>query len=209
MAGLLSNIEPDRAPSARDDVVADDDTPNVSPEEQATYERLVDQAFKLMYEGGEVRPFILQLLDNDPDDLREIFGDALPLDEPDPDGSGKTMWEAQGPIIALAATTCVVAMEAVRRSDIDPEEDGYIILHAGAQILEDIAEISEKSGKHNFTQDEVNEAMRKAADLYRAAGSEEGLVNLDRAKQEFNEIVAADKEGRIGDILPQLAGNAQ
>jgi hypothetical protein len=164
-----------------------DQQPNVTPEEQAAYDKFVKHALMLMYGGGQVRPGILHLLDNDPKDLIQII--------PTLQGHGVS------PIIRLAATAVVVTMQTVRDTS---EQDGAIILHGGKAILEDLAEISQKAGIHDYSDAEVNEAFRVGADLYREAGQTEGLVNLNEAKDEFQQIVTADKSGKLGDVLPPL-----
>jgi hypothetical protein len=182
---------------AVDDVVDDDDdegAPNVSPEEQAQYEDFVSACRELIYEGGQINERILGLLDEDPADIKELFGDVLPLDEPTEDGG--TLWEREGNVIALAAATVAVVVEVAKdMQESDTLPDGDIIFHAGREVLEDIAETSRETGHYQYNQKEVSEAFRKAVDLYREAGAAEGLVDLDVAKQEFNQIVAADKAG--------------
>lgn len=192
------------------DTASDEGGEAATPEEQAQYDALVTGAYELMYADGEVRPTILEFLDENPEDLRKIFGEALPLDEPaDPnDPEGPTIWEAQGPVIALAATTVIILLEVLRQGG-NERPEGYVILHAGTEILEDIAEISEKAGKHTFTQEEMGEALRKGADLFREAAAEEGMIDLDQVKAEFGEVVDADKQGRLGDVVPGLSSDSQ
>jgi hypothetical protein len=165
-----------------------DQQPNVTPEEQASYDKFVKQGMTLMYGGGQVKPGILHLLDNDPKDLIEIIPELQDKD-------------AGNPVIRLAATAVVVTMQVVRDTG---EQDGAIILHGGQAILEDLAEIAGKAGIHDYSDDELNEAFRVGADLYREAGKAEGLVNLNEAKDEFGQIVAADKAGKLGSVLPAL-----
>lgn len=203
MAGLIEGRLRDRV-AGRDDrgdgVVPDEDElPNASPEEQAAYDRIVDSAFRILYEGGQVRPAILELLDDDPADLKALLGDALPLDAPDPHEPGRTLWQAQGPVIALAAAAVIVLIDALRRLDERPE--GYIVLRAGEEIIEDLAEIARLAGRRAYSREELSEALRKGADLFREAGAAAGLVDEEAAKGEWDEIVEADREGRAGALL--------
>lgn len=202
--GSAAQAPPDAGSS--DDTVGDDEgREQASPEEQQEKDDLVKAAFMLIYAGGRVRPVILQLLDDNPADLKQIFGDVLHLDQPaDPQSpSGPTLWDAQGPIIALAATGVVIMLEVMKQNG-GPPSDGGIALHAGAEVLEDLAHISELAGKHKFSPDEMAEALRKGADLFREAAAEEGMINLDQLKQEFGQIVAADKAGQLNRVLPGL-----
>lgn len=186
------------AEEVESDVVDDDDegAPNVSPEEQQAYEDFVSSAMELIYEGGKVNPYILSILDDDPTDIKEIFGEVLPLDEPTEDGT--TLWEREGPVIALAAAAVVVVLELVRKMG-DERPDDTVLAHAASEIVADIADTSNQTGGHKYTDAEASEAYRKAADLWREAASAEGLIDLTQATEEFNQIVAADKAGAFGD----------
>jgi hypothetical protein len=208
MAGLLNQIAGESEGPDKDVAVAGDpsvvpedgEESNVTDEEQAAKDAFVEQGFALMYDGGQVNPYILKLLDDDPTDIREIFGEVLPLDD--------DMWATEGPVIALAATAVVIVLEVLRRMGPENQPEGDIIFHGGKEILEDIAEIARVAKKREYTPEELGEAMRKGADLFREAASQEGMIDLDAATAEFDEIVQADREGRINDILPQL-GAAQ
>lgn len=169
----------------------DDETPNVAPEEQAEYERFVRAGFELLYAGGEVRPGILEMLDEDPADLVEVLGNVEELKQ-------------FNPTVALAATAVLVVLEVVRRMG-ENRPDGAIVLHGGKEILEDIAEIARAAKIHDFDQDELNRAMLMAMDLYREAASAEGLVDLEALKAEFEEIKQADQEGRAEELLPGIS----
>lgn len=183
-----SGLAPPRNDAVRDDVAADEDG-NVTPEEQAAYEEFVLNGYELLYEGGEVRPGILELLDEKPDDLMAVLGNVE--------------LERFSPVVALAATTTIVVLELVRRYGED-QPDGAIILHGGKDLLEELAEIAGLYGSHDYSEEEMSEAFRMGADLYREAAADIGLVDLDALKAEFAEIVAADREGRSAELLPGL-----
>ena len=53
-------------------------------------------------------------------------------------------------------------------------------------------------------EDGANKAMLMAADLYREAAASKGLVDEEALKAAFDEVVTADKEGRLGEVLPEL-----
>lgn len=196
MTGIMPQAKPDQP----DDVVADDDDGNATPEEQAQYDELVTTGFELLYKGGKVRDGILEMLDEDSSDLKEIFGKlSEEWDQPDPDDEqGRTLWETQQRVIALAATLTVVVLEAVQRTGTD---DGSVILHAGKELIEDLAQLAHVAEVYDYSDEEVSEAFRKAADLYREAAASAGLIDKDAVAAEFQEIVKADKEGRLGDVL--------
>lgn len=189
MAGLMgaAPAAPSEEPVDPNTVSDDEDArEQPTPEEQAQYDDFVKGALMLVADQGES---ILDLLDEDPSDLKGILGDAVPLDE-------------MTPALALAATTVIVVLEAVRRAGEKPSDD--VLLQGGKEVLESIAELGEKAGEQEYSQDELNQAWLMGLDLYRATAESEGLVDDAALKAQFDEIVSADKEGRLGSVLPAL-----
>lgn len=197
MAGMLNEavarkIGPETAEVETPNLDGGEEEPNVTPEEQKAYEGFVADGMLLIYEGGEVRPSILELLDENPADLVAILGDVEALKE-------------FSPVVALAATATVIVLELVRRAgDQRPEDD--IIFHAGREILEDLATLAGEAKIHDFSEQEMNKAFYIALDLYREAAAQEGLIDVDQLKAEFEEIKQADAEGLFGD--GQVPGGA-
>lgn len=204
----MAGIAPPNMQAPPDAAEEDEDLSNVSPEEQAAYTDLVVTAKELLYSGGKVRPEILAMLDEDPSDLKEVLGASAEVwEQPSPDDPNKTVWQAQQPLFALAATCVVVLLEAVQKTGImekAPEDAGSIILHAGQEVMEDIAELAQRVGLYDYSEAELAEAFRKGADLYRDAAAEAGLVNMDEAAGEFEQITNASREGRTDELLPGL-----
>jgi hypothetical protein len=176
----------------QEDVVGDDEEgEQATPEEQAQYEAFVKDGFKLIYEGGEARQSILDMLDEDPADLIDVLGDVKDLKDVTPS-------------VTLAATAVIVVLELVRRAGPNKPADD-IILHGGKAILEDLAHLATVSGVHDYSQDEIDQAWLMGQDLYRETATQEGLLDPAALKSQFDEIVTADKDGRLGDVLPALA----
>ena len=177
------------APKQADLLVDDgDEEANVTPEEQAAYEALIDSAMELIYSGGEVNPGIVKMLDDDPSDLMAVLGDTEAM--------------AQfSPLVAISATAVMVVLEVVRRGG---DVDDTVIFHAGRAIVEDLVEVAEKVQQADYTPDEVNKCFLMAADLYREVAAQQGLVDENELKAQFEEFVKADKEGRLGELSPEL-----
>lgn len=194
MAGLLDMGGGQPAPAdpaaqgapPADTVTDDEGTEQATPEEQAQYDAFVKMGRSLIGDGGEK---LLDMLDEDPADLIKILGDAETLRDP-------------SPAVTLAATAVIVVMEAIRRSPEKP--DDAVILHGGKELLETIAQLGSDAGGHDYSQDEMNQAWLHAQDLYRETASAAGLIDDDALKQQFDEIVTSDKEGRLGKVLPGL-----
>lgn len=160
---------------------------NVTPEEQAAYDRFVLDGMSLIYAGGKVRQSILELLDEDPADLVAILGDVGELKQ-------------FSPVAALAATTVVLVLELLRRAG-DRKPDDAVILHGGKELLEELAHLAGEAGIHDFGQNELNRAFLIGMDLWRECAATAGLIDLGQLKAEFAEIRTADAEGRLGDLL--------
>jgi hypothetical protein len=201
MAGMMPDAAPALPPAAAGaapsptpeqaaDTVSDneDATEDATPEEQEQYDAFVKGALKLVADQGES---ILDLLDNDPTDLKEILGDAGQFDNITPP-------------LALAATTVIVVMEAIRRSGEKPADD--VLMHGGKEVLEVIAELAEKAGEQEYSQDQLNQAWLMGLDLYRSTAEQEGMIDDNALKAQFDEIVTADKEGRLDSVLPAMKG---
>jgi hypothetical protein len=188
-------VEPEQTEAQQPEVEQGADAePNVSPEEQQQYEDFIKDAMELVYTGGKVNEGILGLLDDDPDDLLKMFGDIPELQQFSPE-------------IALAGATVAVILETIRRGGDKPDDS--ILLHAGKEILEDLAELAGKAKVHDFTEEEMNKAVLIALDIYREAGRDEGLVDDDELKAQFAEVQQLDQEGRLGELLTAGSGQQQ
>ncbi len=161
-----------------------------SEEEQAQYEQFVNDARKLIYAKAQINPGILKLLDDDPKDLIAILGEEVGQDF--------------SPVIALAATATIVVLEAVRRAE--PKPPGEVIMHGGAEILEDLADLAGEVGIHTYTEEEINQAMIHAVNLYRITGAQEGLVDEAELAEEFTDILNAQETGGTAAVAKMLPG---
>jgi hypothetical protein len=169
------------------DVVADDeDVEQATPEEQEAFDAFVLVGLGLIYGGGEVKPGILKLLDEDPTDLKKVLGD-------------NPEFENFNPVVALAGAAVVVVLEIVRKGENIPDA---VILHGGKLILEELANVADEAGSHTFSQEELNRAFYIALDLYREAATSEGLLDPTQLKEEFGQIKAADEQGAFGQGPP-------
>ena len=191
MAGMIGaplrrHIGPARASTSGES--HEEDLPaNVTPEEQEQYDRFVLDGMTLIYEGGKVRQSILDLLDEDPADLVAILGDMDELKQ-------------FSPVVALAATSVVLVLELVRRAG-DGKPDDAVILHGGKELLEELANLADEAGIHDFSQNELNRAFLIGMDLWRESASSAGLIDVGQLKAEFAEIRTADAEGRLGALF--------
>lgn len=169
-----------------------------TPEEQAQLEDFVMAALVLIYEEKQVRPAIMDMLDDDMSDLNAVLGQTLAAIE---EGEEQGADPPPPHLLAIAATAVMIVMQLNSMADAPlPDE---IIFHGGKEIVEELVEISTKMG-NEIGPDEANRAFLIATDLYREAAADAGLVDEAELAKQFEEIVAADKQGRLGEVLPAL-----
>lgn len=193
MAGLMNlpqqgdvPADPAAAPAAApaDDGSGDTgETPNVTPEEQAAYDQFVKNGMEVIYsdEGGNVRPDILNRLRQHPDD----------------------------PIHTLANVAVWLTINVEQSAEQSGAQiDDDVLMHGGIALLEELAEVSGAAKIHTYDEKEVNAATLAAMDLYREAMTQSGKIDPEQLKQEFGQIVAADKAGNVASVLPQIKDGA-
>lgn len=173
-APMPEEDEAEAPPAAEPDAAAGgEETPNVTPEEQAQYDEFVNNAMSMIYDP-KVRTKIL-------DSLRVT---KQPMDD-------------------LANTAVMVVKGAVGSAEKAGQKiSDDVLYHGGAEILQQLAEYADKAKIHTFTEDEMEGAWYKALDLYRQLGTNDGTINPDALKGEFQQIVDADKAGTLDQIVP-------
>lgn len=173
--------------------LGDDVETNVSDDENEAFNDFMAAAFALIYENEDDKPraSVLKLLDDDPSDLKAILT-AEELDQ-------------FTPLVAIAATAVVLVVHLL---DVAGEErpDDAVIMHGGASVVEELATIWEGVNKTEISEDDTNKAWTMAADLFREVAADKGLIDEAALKDEFNKLVVADHEGRLGEVSPELEG---
>ena len=184
MPGLLTQQQtaapgaPGAAPSsAAAPQQAGEGQPNVSPEEQAIYDTFVDNAFSAIYDEKAL-----------PQVLKSLEGDGDPID-----GLANT-----------AVTTIIRVQDSAENAGQQLTSD--VVFHAGAEILEDLADLAEKAGIHTYTTDELEGATFKAMDIYRETKGVDGGTQ-PQIVEDFKQIVELDKAGRMDEVAPGLTEN--
>lgn len=186
MRGLLSK---DEAPEDTGAEMPDESgMPQASPEEQALYTEFVNNGFKLVYAGGEVKPAILTSLE----------GDGEPME-------------------GLANTTvAIVARVAQAAEEAGQDLDAGLIMHAGSEILADLANLQKEAGIAELSEDEIEGAFYRAVDLYREQAQSAGKLDTAGLEEDFIALSEADEAGDPDAVLPgateaarRLAGKAQ
>ncbi len=169
----------------------DDADSNVSPEEQAQYSQFEKNYIDLIYtDDNQVRPEILESLRS---------GSGAQVD---------TQGEATPPhILALAST----AVTLVEKLDDSAREAGKpltddVLTQGGVSVIEELAEVAEAAGIRDYSEDELSGATTVAFDLYRDKAIADGRTDEDTLKGQFDELLQADQQGRVQDVMPELGG---
>lgn len=192
-AGSASVAPPTAAPASEAGV--DDGEPNVSPEEQAQYDEFVENGLRIIYaEGQEAEvspPLLAQLRGEFGEEVTAMFQGAEP-----PLGS------APHDALSVTGAMIVLILDASADQAGAPVDDD-VVMHAGVALLEELGEVSEAAGIADYSEQDLENAFYRAADLYRLVSP-----RMDQAalQSQFEQIVAADKAGELGALLPGIEG---
>lgn len=157
--------------------------PNVTPEEQAQYDKVVKNGMELIYDpNGQVTPEVMKRLST-----------------------------GNKPIESLSQTAVWLVMmveQDANRNNFPIEDD--VLLHAGKELFEQLADVAEALGIHKFKEAELQGAWYNALDMYREANQDEGgRIDKDQAANEFAQLNEADKEGRADELIPGFEQNME
>jgi hypothetical protein len=188
MAGLMNTMEntPPRTEAMASDAPVPADASmgegeeQATPDEQRMYDTLVNKAYEVIYQGGKTNPQILKSLE----------------------GGGE-------PVDGLANTTAMVMM----RLEDAGERQGKkfppdVMLHAGVEVLEDLADLAGQAKIHKFNEEEIQGATYQALDIYRATRQKQGKLDMPAIQQDFQQIMEANKAGQLGELLPGVEEGA-
>jgi hypothetical protein len=171
-----------------------DPQPNVSPEEQAQYDEFVTNGMQLIYQkqGGtvQVAPAVLAQLKGDWKGVEGSLGQVPQEEKP---------LDPKSPIdcLAVATVALVLSLEA-SATGAGKQLDPAVTFHGGAEILEQLADIDNAAGIHDFSDDEMTGAAHRTAMLY---GVSTKSMNKQEALAEFDHFLKTQ-----GDSLGQSLG---
>lgn len=156
--------------------LADEEQPNVGPDEQQAYDTFVGNGMELLY-NENVMPKLLESI-RSAEDPAEGLGNAV--------------------------ATLVMRLDD-SASKAGQEISGDVKLHAAKELLEQMAEVAEEAGVHEYSEEEMESAFYSALDTYRTTRQAEGKLNPEEFQGDMQEIQAADQEGRIDEVLPGVS----
>jgi hypothetical protein len=171
-----------------------------TPEEQAAYEKMMEALGDVLYPKAEVNPTVLQQLSGQMGkDEAAIFAKADPPFNP----------EASGDALAGTAVLLIVTVDSrlgyqkqanAQEDDANPNY-AAVLMESAKDLASILAEISQNAGIHDYTEDELNNAWLRGTDLYQQVSP---TLDREMLKEKFIDLAVADKQGRLGEVVPQL-----
>lgn len=155
-----------------------------SPKEQEIYNRFVAKAYEMVY-AEETLPKIIEMLRGE---------------------------EGDDPADGLAITAATVTARVLDAAEAAGQQiDGAIVLHAGAEIFGDLAELSKRAGIHDWQEgtDEFEGAWYRALDDFRVMRQQAGRLDTEVYQQDLEGLKQADAEGELGAQLAALQGRGE
>ncbi len=150
--------------------------PNVSPEEQKSYDQFVDNALSAIYDEKSL-----------PQIIQSLRGDGNPMD-------------------GLANTVVNIVMRVKSSAEQAGQEiSDDILLAAGGEIIEDLAGLAATAGVHEYTPEEIEGAFFQSMDIYREMTGRDGGQNREQIVQDMNQLNALDEAGRLDEVAPGLS----
>ena len=189
-------MAPQAQPGAAPADMGSADQGNVTPEEQAEYDAFIRNAHEVIYDqNNEVSPVFIQHLKGEMDEqTAQMFAGV------EPPLSGN-------PVDNLAVASVLLTMfldSSAAQAGKDIPND--ILYHAGVELVEEMAEVADAAGIHDYSEKELEGGFYRALDLFRTASPR---VDKDALGEEFAEIANADKNGTLEQMLPGIMQGQQ
>lgn len=121
------------------------------------------------------------------------------------------MLQGKDPVDALAQTAAMVIFRVIELAVKSGQALTMdVMLHAGQEVFEDLADLSTKLGVHDFQADQksTEAALYRTMDYVRVHMQESGLINQDKMKQLLGALQQMDQDGQLGTGLKKLSGAA-
>lgn len=164
------------ASAAAPEVGPEEPEGNVTPEEQAIYGKFMENYYRVVYGGDKGEGPLAQ----------EIV---------------VTIQNTQDKVLALGASA-----EAVVRELADSAETAGkpipkdVLMHAGTEVIGDLADLVEAAGIYDYTQDEMGKALQVGMSMYAQSKG----VPKEVFEQDFAMLQQAERDGTIEDVIPGI-----
>lgn len=172
------------------------DQSNVTPEEQAQYDQFVRNAVEIIYPEdaqGQMSPALAGQLQGqfDEQSMQMLQGVEPPLDPANPLDN----------IAGAAVLICLYLDASASQAGFDIDDD--IMFNGGAEVVEILASDGEAMGFFDVDDQQTEQAFYRACDIFRTVSPR---VDQNMLADQFQEIVSADQQGKLAQLLPNLPG---
>ena len=158
--------------------------------------RFSDMAYQLIYGGktqdGEANPAILKMLRTG-QDARQQQGEPQQAQGPG------------GPVDALAHTAAAVGS---RVAEAGGAKDGAVVFMGTMDVLGELASVAATAGLYDYSQEEIDSAAPRAAELLYGRTAKLGIWNQQEIEQEFAGLLEANADGSLERNLAEVAAVA-
>lgn len=105
--------------------------------------------------------------------------------------------------VAVAAST-IVARVATAAEKKGMKLNGDVVFAAGKTIVEDLINLSEKAGIHEYSQEEVEGVFYNTLDTFRGLMDKAGRINKQAAERDFAKLQQMNQSGEIDRMMMGL-----
>jgi hypothetical protein len=152
-----------------------DEESNVSPDEQEAYNVFVSNGMELLY-SEQVMPQVLEAIKGD-----------------------------DNPVEGLANALAMIVLRLDESAgEAGQEVSGDVKFHGATELLEQMAELAEEAGIHEFSEEDMEAALYQAMDVYRSVQGEQGKLPTEDLSQDMQELMALNESGRMDEVFPGL-----
>ncbi len=149
--------------------------PNVTEAEQREYETFVTNGMRIL-DDQKALPKLLE----------SIAGDGNPVE-------------------GLANSLAMLVMRLEDSAAQGGQKiSGDVMLHGGTELLEQMVELAEEAGVHEFEEKEIESALYLAMDLYRTTRQQQGALPEDQLAADTQELTRADQAGELENMIPGI-----
>lgn len=157
-----------------------DEESTVSPEEQQSYDQFVSNGMQLIYSEQGL-----------PQLLESISGGGDPIEG-----------------LANTLAMVVIRLEDSAR-DQGQEFSGDVKLNAATELMEQMVELAEQAGVHEYSQEDMDASLFRALDIYRSAREEQGTLPVEELTEDMQGLIQAEQEGRLEEVVPGITEYAK
>ena len=164
-----------------------------------------DMAYQLIYGGktkdGEANPTVVKMLrtGGQPQPGQPQPGQPPQAGTPETAGPG-------GPVDALAYSAAAIG---ARVAEAGAANDGAVVFLGTMDVVGELASVAALEGIYDYSQEEIDAAAPKAAELLYSMTANSGLWNQQEIEQEFAGLVEADAAGSLERDLSEVAAIAR